>query len=40
MFFAFHDINKGTSQAHVLACTKEHIESALDVQNTNILDSL
>ena len=36
-FFAFHDIDKASAREHVLVCTKEHIETALDVTNPDVL---
>ena len=35
--FAFHDLNLATAKAHLLICTKEHIESALHVSSEDIL---
>jgi diadenosine tetraphosphate (Ap4A) HIT family hydrolase len=31
-FFALHDLDDASAVCHILLCTKEHIESALDVK--------
>ena len=36
-YFAFYDICKATAKEHILVCTKEHYETALDVPNKHIL---
>lgn len=36
-FFAFYDIEKATAKEHILVCTKEHIETALDVTDFRTL---
>lgn len=35
--FAFHDIDKSSAREHVLVCTIDHIETALDVGSKEIL---
>jgi diadenosine tetraphosphate (Ap4A) HIT family hydrolase len=32
-FFAFHDIDNGSAKGHILVCTKEHIEDALQIKD-------
>ena len=36
-FFAFYDIEKATAREHILVCTKQHIETALDVPDFRTL---
>lgn len=36
-FFAFHDLDDASATAHVLVCTKQHIESALHVRDPSQL---
>lgn len=38
--FAFHDLNDASAEAHVLVCTKDHIETALDIASDETLDQM